>query len=370
MDLSLGARLRAQREHQDVALATIAEETKISLALLDGLERDDVSRWPGGLFRRAYVRAYAEKIGLDPEQVVREFAEAHPDPVEGSSPVEAFAVNLKGKRPKTRIGIMIAGLAGLRPQRTAASHRLVTPHSIIPEEDMVVPEEPVRFADPPSAPTVPEPVGIEPIEIALIEPEPIEPEPYELIESEPAPPRLVMIASPETIADSRRDVRALERTVSSTARLCAQIASANSETELNEALEGMVEILAAQGAIVWAWDPDRDAMSPVLAHGYPIELLSRLPEVRSCEDNAIAAAFRYGQKQVVRGIEGSTGAFVAPLLTPDGCAGVLALEFADGAEQHELLQALAAIVAAQLSTLFAARPQAIEEEWAQQAAVS
>ena len=65
------------------------------------------------------------------------------------------------------------------------------------------------------------------------------------------------------------------------------------------------------------------------------------------------------------GVEGdATGAFVAPLLSPDGCVGVLALEFANGGEQHELVQALATLVTAQFSTLFAATPQAaIEEEW-------
>ena len=83
MDLTFGARLRSQREQQQVALATIAEETKINVALLEGLERDDLSRWPGGLFRRAYVRTYAQKIGLDPEQVVREFIELYPDAVAG-----------------------------------------------------------------------------------------------------------------------------------------------------------------------------------------------------------------------------------------------------------------------------------------------
>ena len=62
MDLTFGARLRSQRESQQLALATIAEETKINLALLEGLERDDLSRWPGGLFRRAYVRTYAQKV--------------------------------------------------------------------------------------------------------------------------------------------------------------------------------------------------------------------------------------------------------------------------------------------------------------------
>jgi cytoskeletal protein RodZ len=81
MDSSLGTRLRAQRERKGVTLAAIADDTKISIALLEGLERDDVSRWPGGLFRRAYVRAYARAVGLEPEAVVREFGLLHPDPL-------------------------------------------------------------------------------------------------------------------------------------------------------------------------------------------------------------------------------------------------------------------------------------------------
>ena len=96
----------------------------------------------------------------------------------------------------------------------------------------------------------------------------------------------------------------------------------------------------------------------------PDELLSKLPEVGRRDGNAIADAFSCGQKQVVRSEGDATGAFVAPLLNPDGCVGVLALEFSNGAEQHELVQALATLVTAQFSTLFAATPQAsIEEEW-------
>jgi len=82
MDESFGARLRLQRERQQVALATIAEQTKIKLSLLEGLERDDVSHWPEGIFRRAFVRGYARAIGLEPDVVVREFLELHPDSVD------------------------------------------------------------------------------------------------------------------------------------------------------------------------------------------------------------------------------------------------------------------------------------------------
>jgi Helix-turn-helix domain len=74
---TLGAYLRAERERRDLALRTISESTKVSLPLLEGLESDDISRWPGGIFRRAFVRSYAEAVGLDPDDVYRRFERQH-----------------------------------------------------------------------------------------------------------------------------------------------------------------------------------------------------------------------------------------------------------------------------------------------------
>jgi transcriptional regulator with XRE-family HTH domain len=367
MDLTFGARLRSQREQQQVALATIAEETKISVALLEGLERDDLSRWPGGLFRRAYVRTYAQKIGLDPEQVVREFIELHPDAVAGTSPVEVLAQTAgSSKRPKTRIGFLIAGLAGLRPQRSEANRRIVTPEVYSPEEDTAEHTAVVHTPVPGEVPLMAGPASI----ASQMMPEPapqeaaaVEGQQEELQEPTPRA-KLLKVPSPDATSESRRDGRMLERSVVAAARLCTRIACARDDRDLNSALEETVGMLDAQGAILWAWDPDRDALFPVLAHGYPDELLSKLPEVGRRDGNAIADAFSCGQKQVVRGEGDATGAFVAPLLSPDGCVGVLALEFSNGAEQHELVQALATLVTAQFSTLFAATPQAsLEEEW-------
>ena len=81
-DLTFGARLKQQREQLDIPLDKIAAETKIKVSLLEGLERDDLSKWPEGIYRRAYVRAYAQRIGLEPDATVREFLEQHPDTVE------------------------------------------------------------------------------------------------------------------------------------------------------------------------------------------------------------------------------------------------------------------------------------------------
>src|SRR5215216_6752737 len=79
MDLTLGARLRQQREERQVTLTTISAETKIKVSLLAALEQDDVSVWPKGLFGRAYLRDYAAAIGHDPEALVGEFLALHPE---------------------------------------------------------------------------------------------------------------------------------------------------------------------------------------------------------------------------------------------------------------------------------------------------
>lgn len=82
MSDSFGARMRLEREQRHIALADIADRTKIAASLFEALERDDVSRWPAGIFRRAFMRAYAEAVGLDPAATVREFCLRFPDPSE------------------------------------------------------------------------------------------------------------------------------------------------------------------------------------------------------------------------------------------------------------------------------------------------
>ena len=85
MSQSFGSRLRYERERRQIALKSVAEGTKIGMSLLEGLERDDVSRWPSGIFRKSFVRSYAEAIGLDADPIVREFVERYPDPLEVES---------------------------------------------------------------------------------------------------------------------------------------------------------------------------------------------------------------------------------------------------------------------------------------------
>lgn len=68
-----GATMRRQREERGVSLRQIADTTRLSVAALAALERNDISRLPGGIYIRAFVRSYAIEVGLDPEQTVRDF---------------------------------------------------------------------------------------------------------------------------------------------------------------------------------------------------------------------------------------------------------------------------------------------------------
>jgi transcriptional regulator with XRE-family HTH domain len=81
---SFGRRLRSERERRGIVLESIAASTKIKASLLADLERGDLSKWPHGIFRRAFMREYAASVGFAPEPMVAEFVRLFPD--EGSSP--------------------------------------------------------------------------------------------------------------------------------------------------------------------------------------------------------------------------------------------------------------------------------------------
>lgn len=75
---TFGPRLRRERERRGISLDTIATVTKVGPDLWDGLERNDFSRWPSGIFARAFVRDYARAVGLDADDVVDEFCRLFP----------------------------------------------------------------------------------------------------------------------------------------------------------------------------------------------------------------------------------------------------------------------------------------------------
>jgi transcriptional regulator with XRE-family HTH domain len=75
---AFGPRLRRERERRGISLEHIAALTNVGIDLWIGLEKNDFSQWPGGLFARAFVRDYANVIGLDADEVVADFCRLFP----------------------------------------------------------------------------------------------------------------------------------------------------------------------------------------------------------------------------------------------------------------------------------------------------
>ena len=117
-----GGRLREARERRGISLRQIANATKISVGVLEALERNDISRLPGGIFGRAFVRSYAVEVGLDPERTIQEFIAQFPhDSITAGHPacrqVDTH-VSLSDTRPPASavlavvtVAILIAGVA-------------------------------------------------------------------------------------------------------------------------------------------------------------------------------------------------------------------------------------------------------------------
>src|SRR6266508_3520259 len=58
---TFGPRLRSERERRGISIDTIVAVTKVGADLWTGLERNDFSKWPSGIFARAFVRDYARE---------------------------------------------------------------------------------------------------------------------------------------------------------------------------------------------------------------------------------------------------------------------------------------------------------------------
>jgi cytoskeleton protein RodZ len=70
---NFGASLKQARESKGISLDQIATETRISTRFLRAIENEQFQLLPGGIFNRGFVRAFAEKVGLDPDQAVADY---------------------------------------------------------------------------------------------------------------------------------------------------------------------------------------------------------------------------------------------------------------------------------------------------------
>jgi GAF domain-containing protein len=135
------------------------------------------------------------------------------------------------------------------------------------------------------------------------------------------------------------------------ARVCADLARVLDAGDLPALVTRAADVLKAPGLIVWVADQNGQTLYPLLTHGYQTATLMKMGSLSTDADNATAAAWRTGELRAVPATSDASGALVAPLVTSQGCVGVLAAEVTDGRELRGEVRALATIFAAQLATI-------------------
>lgn len=68
--MEVGHQLSTARTQRGLTLDDVSRTTKIPVSILDAIERNDSARLPQGFFTRAFVRAYAQEVGVNADDLL------------------------------------------------------------------------------------------------------------------------------------------------------------------------------------------------------------------------------------------------------------------------------------------------------------
>jgi len=137
------------------------------------------------------------------------------------------------------------------------------------------------------------------------------------------------------------------------AELCLDLARVLDARDVGALFDRAALVLEAKGLVLWSIDTSGALLRPTLTHGYSEKVLARMGGLQVDSDNATALAFRSMQAQVVPGQSAAApGALAVPLITANGCVGVLSAEIKRSQPGKDTV-AVGKMIAAQLSALVA-----------------
>ncbi|GAB4539018.1 MAG: hypothetical protein Fur002_03480 [Anaerolineales bacterium] len=127
MSLTLGQRLKKEREARYLSLEKAAEETRIRAVFLQALEADDYSAMPSAAQGRGFLRNYADYLGLNLSELIAEIQQ-DPPPQEVSGPLPE--VNLAEGAPPIELQTE-APTPNLRERATALLQKFAPPEKML-----------------------------------------------------------------------------------------------------------------------------------------------------------------------------------------------------------------------------------------------
>jgi cytoskeleton protein RodZ len=143
----LGASLRDARLRRSLELEQVEEETRISRRYLRALEEERFELLPGDAYARAFLRSYADFLGLDAKHYVDEYESrfGHPEPAVAARRPRPARLRFPVLSPLALLTVAAAVLIGVLAWQfggsTSSPRRLTHP----------------RPASPPSRPVTPKP---------------------------------------------------------------------------------------------------------------------------------------------------------------------------------------------------------------------
>ncbi len=132
---NFGATFKKARESKGISINQISAETRISVRFLLAIESEEFHLLPGGVFNRGFIRAYAEKVDLDPDQAIADYERLGGVPETSEIPPTPIASPRKRERQLYSVAIGVLILL-----------------SLIVYVGMRGPSNTTRIASPPAAP--------------------------------------------------------------------------------------------------------------------------------------------------------------------------------------------------------------------------
>lgn len=129
--MSIGDELAAARRQAGLTVTQVSQRTCIRETIVRGIERGDYSACGGDFYARGHIRNIARAVGLDPEDLIREYdaTQAPPQAITAADVFQPFTpVRLRERhRPNwsvvVAVGVIaVAGIVGFRYFGSRHSH--------------------------------------------------------------------------------------------------------------------------------------------------------------------------------------------------------------------------------------------------------
>jgi cytoskeletal protein RodZ len=112
--VSVGDALAQARSQAGLTIAQVSQQTCIRETIIRGIERGDFSACGGDFYARGHIRSIARVVGLDPEELVREYDAIHgaPHAITAADVFEpSTPIRLKERRSANWSVVMVIVLA-------------------------------------------------------------------------------------------------------------------------------------------------------------------------------------------------------------------------------------------------------------------